>query len=452
MLWKMHKVLFKLKKKANNLFLDQKFSEILTGSAYALSAQVIATVAGTITSIIIARFYGAEILGILAVINSYLMLVTIFTVLGTDTSILRLIPEHITKYSVSSAFKVYLKTQYFVIGISGIISLILYLTSGFIADKIFSKPHLKSYFALAAFFIIFKSLMRLNTQAVRGVRRIKEFAFMQLLPSISKLLILVSISIFFYHKNLPIYAMFISFIITALVGAWIVNRSLKQQTSSNNTIYSMSIREILTISIPMLMTATMTFIIGQTGVIMLGIFRPEIEVGYYAVAVRLATLTTFILNAVNSMAGPKFSELYNAGKVDELFHVAKKSAKLIFYTTFPILLSLIFFGKPVIMLLYGEDFKVVYGAMVLLIMGQFINSISGATALFMNMTNNQIIFRNFVFIAALLNLFLNILLTPLYGLYGAAAAGMVSLTTWNVTTLYYIKRKYGKTIGYFPFF
>jgi O-antigen/teichoic acid export membrane protein len=107
----------------------------------------------------------------------------------------------------------------------------------------------------------------------------------------------------------------------------------------------------LAISFPMLMTATMAFVIGQTGVIMLGMFRSEAEVGYYAIAVKLGTLTAFILHAVNSMAAPRFSELFHSDKMDELFHVAKKSAKLIFWTTAPILLGLIVLGKPVLKIL-----------------------------------------------------------------------------------------------------
>jgi O-antigen/teichoic acid export membrane protein len=439
-----------IKQKYHNLVSDQKFSEILTGSAWALSARVIATGIGMITSIIIARCYGAEIMGIVAVLNSFLMLTTIFTVLGTNTSILRLIPEHLTNYSPTSAFKVYRKIQYFVAGISIISGSLLFIASGFVADTIFSKPHLQIYFALGSVFIIFKSLMDLNTQAVRGVRLIRVFAFMNLLPTLSKLAILIPITIFFYHQDNPIYALFASITITALVGVWIMDRVFKQKTRPEDILHPMPIKDILTISLPMLMTTTMAFVIGQTGVIMLGIFRPEAEVGYYSIAVRLATLTAFILNAVNSMAGPKFSELYYSDKMDELFYVAKKSAKIIFWTTIPILFFLIFLGKPFIALVYGPDFTVAYWAMVILILGQFINSISGATGLFMNMTGNQNMFRNLVFIAAMINISLNILFTPAYGIYGAAIAGMVSLMTWNLATLWYIKMKFGKTTGYFP--
>ena len=38
------------------------------------------------------------------------------------------------------------------------------------------------------------------------------------------------------------------------------------------------------------MTSGLNVLIGQAGVVMLGMFRTEAEVGYYAVAVRIATL------------------------------------------------------------------------------------------------------------------------------------------------------------------
>ena len=37
------------------------------------------------------------------------------------------------------------------------------------------------------------------------------------------------------------------------------------------------------------------------------------------------------------------------------------------------------------------------------------------------------------------------------GIIGAAFAGMVSLSFWNIYTLIYIKLKYGRSIGYLPF-
>jgi O-antigen/teichoic acid export membrane protein len=244
--------------------------------------------------------------------------------------------------------------------------------------------------------------------------------------------------------------MLASISITALAGTWIVDRVFKKKSAPDDTLHPMSIKKILTISFPMLMTSTMTFVIGQTGVIMLAIFRSDAEVGYYSVAVSLATLTGFVLRAINTIAAPKFSELFHSGRLDELFHVAQKSTKLIFWTTLPMLLTLLLLGKPILSLLYGPEFGVAYWAMVLLILGQFVNSISGSTGYFMNMTGNQNVLQNIIFTGAIINILLNILITPRLGLSGAAIAGMISLAFWNLYTLAYIKIKYGKSIGYLP--
>jgi len=439
-----------IKKKYHNLVSDQKFSEILTGSVWALSARVIATALGLAFSVIVARLYGAEVVGILAVINSFLMLATIFTVLGTPTSILRLIPEHLAKYSPTSAFKVYRKTQYMVIGISLATGAVFYLGANLIADKVFSKPHLSYYFALASVFIVFQSIMKLNTEAVRGLRLIKLFALMQLLPQTFNLIFLISVGLLWRAKDVPVYAVLLGSAATGIIGWFIMEFAFKKRMRPADNVSHMTGSAILSISLPMLMTATMTFLIGQTGVLMLGMFRSEAEVGYYAIAVKLASLTTFVLNAVNSMAGPKFSDLFYTHKMDELFHVAKKSAKLIFVTTTPILLCLMIFGKSILGKIFGQEFAIAYPALMLLVMGQFVNSVAGSSGTFLNMTGNQKIFRNIMIIAAGLNIGLNLWLIPSLGINGAAFTAMISLCFWNLTTLAYMKIKFGKTTGYFP--
>lgn len=438
------------KQKIHNLISDKKFSEILTGSVWTLSAQVIATCMAMTTNIIIARVYGADAMGAVAMINSFLMLVTIFTVLGTNTSIMRLIPEHIFKFSATSAFKVYRKTQYFIICNSIIIGGLFFFGSDLIANKVFSKPHLASLFALASVFIVFKSLVDFNTQSIRGLRLIRIFAFLRLLPAFSNLIALLVITYFIFNQNNPVYAIFASFMITALVGVFIMEREFKKKMGISDSVQEMPMKNILSISVPMLMTATMNFVIGQTGVILLGIFRSEAEVGYYAIAVKLATLTTFVLQAINSMAAPRFSELYHSGKIDELLYVAKKSAKLIFWTSAPILFVLLILGKFLLGLLFGQEFAIAYLALAFLVIGQFINSISGSTGLFMNMTGHEKQFRNIIAITSFINVALNLALIPNFGINGSAFAGMVSLSFWNICTLIYVKLKFGRSVGYFP--
>jgi len=438
------------KRKYTNLVSDARFSEILIGSIWALSARVVSMGLGLVFSVLVARLYGAGVVGIVAVIYSFLMLATIFTVLGTNTSILRLIPEHLAKYSPTSAFKVYRKTQYMVIGISLVTGALYFFGANFIAAKVFSKPHLSFYFALASCFVVFHSMAQLNTEAVRGLRLIRLFAVLLLLPQSFNLILLVGIGLFLPSKDVPIYAVLGGFALAGVTGWFIMEYAFKKRVAPTDIVHTISRRSILSISLPMLMTGTMMFLIAQTGVLMLGMYRSEAEVGYYAIAVKLATLTVFVLQAVNSIAGPKFSELYHSDRLDELFHVAKKSAKLIFYTTIPLLIGLIVFGKFILDMVFGTEFLCAYPALVLLALGQFVNAISGSSGMFLNMTGNQNVFRNIMVFAAVLNVTLNMLLIPNLGINGAAIASMVSLSFWNIATLVYIQIKYGKTTGYFP--
>lgn len=441
----------KVKGRLRGLTSDGQFAEILTGSAWALGAKVSASVLALATSAIVARVYGPETLGTLAVISSFLTLVTLFTVLGTNTSILRLIPEHLAKYSPSSAFKIYRKTQYFVAAISVVTASLLYCSSGFVAEAIFDKPYLKTYFALMAGFVVFKTLMLLNTNAVRGLRLFQSFAFMQLLPGLCNFVILILLTLSSKHHDNPIFALLASIGITAIVGGYIMDRAFKRRCSPTDPICPIALKSLLSISMPMLMTALMTYVIGQTGVIMLGILRPEEEVGYYAVAVQLASLTAFMLQAVNTMATPKYSELFHSNKIDELINVAQKTAKLIFWVAVPLLLILLLSGKFLLIQIYGAEFAVAYGAMIFLVVGQLINAMSGSTGPFMNMTNKHRELFYIKMLSAILNILLNTILIPKFGILGSAISAMISILAWNLSVLLYIKAKHGKSIAYIPF-
>jgi O-antigen/teichoic acid export membrane protein len=361
-----------------------------------------------------------------------------------------MIPEHLIKYSPTSAFKVYRKTQYIIISVSLVTGILFFLGANLIANKVFSKPHLSFYFALAACFVVFQSMTKLNTEAVRGLRLIKVFAVMLVLPQSFNLMFMATLWLLGPNKDVPVYAVLGGFTMTGIIGWIIMESAFKKRMGPNDTLHNMSGRNILSISLPMLMTTTMGFLIAQTGVVMLGMFRSEAEIGYYAIAVKLANLTAFVLQAINSMAGPKFSELFHSDKLDELFYVAKKSAKLIFFTTTPILAGLLVLGKPLLRIVFGHDFVVAYPALALLALGQFANCISGSSGMFLNMTGNQNVFKNIMIITAGLNISLNLLLVPRLGINGAAISAAVSLSFWNIASLVYMKIKFGKTTGYFP--
>jgi hypothetical protein len=61
-------------------FSDTRFSEILRGSIWALAARLLAAMLTLVVGVVVARGYGAGAMGVLATVQSYLALATIFTV------------------------------------------------------------------------------------------------------------------------------------------------------------------------------------------------------------------------------------------------------------------------------------------------------------------------------------------------------------------------------------
>lgn len=431
---------------------DERFGEILTGSAYALTARAGATLCGLALNVAVARWYGADMLGTVAVLHSFLLLSTTLTLLGTGTSMLRLLPEHEAKFSTASALGVYRRALGLVVATGLVLGLVLWLLAEPIAAVVFGKPYLSPWFALAAGFVVFDSLVSLSTATVRGLRRIGWYAVLLVAPPVVELVLLLAGRAWTAAREVPVYALLGSLLVVGLGGLVVVALVFRGRLKPGGLVVPISVSGLLSVSLPMLATAGLNLAMGQTAVVLLGMLRTEEEVGYFSVAVRLASVTIFMLLAINSMAGPKFSELFHSGRLDELFDVARRSARLVFWVTAPVLGVLVVGGRWILAGFFGPEFEAAYPALLMLVVGQFVNASTGSTGMFMNMTGLQKQFRNLVLVVFSVHLAGNLLLIPAWGITGAALTSMVTTSALNLATLQYIRRRYGQTVGYFPSF
>jgi len=426
------------------------FKEIVKGSVLTFFAKILATGFGLISSLIVARYYGADIVGIVALINSVITIFGVFALLGSNTAILRLIPEYVEKFSIASAYSVYKKVFSIVIFASIVCGIILFCLSNFIVENIFQKEYMYFFLMLAAPFLIIRSMVEFNAAALRGLQKINLFALTQLLPSIISLILLIVLTIFFYDEYNPVYVIYASGFITALIIVYMTFSLFKKLIVFDTKCVSITTSGLLSLSFPMFLTASMHLVISQTDTVMLGMMRSEAEVGVYAIVLKLALLTSFILTAINTMAAPKFSQLFHAGKMEDLKTVAQQSSQLIFWTTLPLILLYVFVGYY-ILYIFGESFTGGYYALVFLSIGQFVNAMAGSVGFFLNMTGNERMFQKIVFFGATLNIVLNLIFIPLYGINGAAISSMVSVSIWNIMSAIYVKKRFGFFISYIPF-
>ena len=449
-----------MEKRFQKALQDKDFAEILKGSVISFSLRFGGLAAGYLLTLVIANLFGAKGLGDYVLEIKVLRLFTLLAKLGLDTTSIRFIASFASQDKWTSIFK-FRKQVISILSISSVAaSLVMYFLAIPISDLINAKYE---YIQLNAFFVLPMTFFMLHYQSLRGLKRIAEFSFFyrmaQALFSVISIIILYQ---FFTTSDVPVYAYLISVLIVSLLSFisfryWLNKRSKGKESAEQEI---MSYSTLLKISIPLMFAQSVQFIMAWTDKLMLGaIDTPNVEngittnieeVGVYYTAFKLSMFAAVALMAINSIASPKFAEMFAKNDMEGLKKVIHQSTKMIFWSSAP--LVIIFFIFPEFFLgLFGEEFKIGVTAFIFLSCGRLISSFSGSVGNILQMTGNQNIYARILLFGAILNVLLNLILIPRYGINGAAIASMCSLTVWNLSMVLVVKKKFGFYTFYIPF-
>jgi O-antigen/teichoic acid export membrane protein len=171
---------------------------------------------------------------------------------------------------------------------------------------------------------------------------------------------------------------------------------------------------------------------NQSGVILLGLFRPQAEVGAYKVATSAATLALFGLQTANLILGPYIARLHTLGDHGRLQRLASVGAFASAALTFPIFLIFAMGGPWLLGWLYGPEYRSAYVPLLILGAGQMANALFGSVGQLLNMTGHERVAARWLAVAAGCNIALGVALVPWWGAIGAAVASVVSILVWNL--------------------
>jgi O-antigen/teichoic acid export membrane protein len=213
-----------------------------------------------------------------------------------------------------------------------------------------------------------------------------------------------------------------------------------------------SYKQIIQESIPLMLAGVATTLMGNVDVVMLKSMLNTEAVGIYDILIKVGTITTIVLMAVNAIAMPRFAELFGDEKNKDLEKVVRQTSTLIFWGTIPILIILFLFAKPILFFYFGDVADTVILSLRILLIGQMINTFCGSVGILLQMTNLQKYVQNILLIAVVLNIILNFILIPLYGILGAALSSAFSLSFWNIAGVIVANMKLKINTIYIPFY
>jgi len=450
-LWETNKilmvVLMKLKHtsymkmyKLNNLINDKDINEIISKGFSFMLIRILGLIAGYVFIYLVTKFYGASVYGLVALGFSLFIFSGIIGRMGIDINLVKFYSSDEHKNDNGLFYKVLLLS----LAVSSIIATVLYFGKGIVVYRLFKKPELDPYIFWVALAIPFWAAILICAGYLRARKKNRWFAFLNN-PGRFLLTILFLIVLWSFndsHMNV-IKAHTYGVMGLSILAFYQVVKSMGAISIKTKQKTGRFIKE----AYPMMLSTTMLILLGWMDTFVLGIYSGSDEIGIYNVALKIATLTSFALEAINSILAPKLAESFSKGEKQKFAKQVRISTKLNFFSTLAIVLVILPMHKWLLGI-FGEEFVVGSFILIILCIGQFINSFSGSVGIILQMTGNQKTYQNIVFVALALNILLNFVLIPKYGGLGAAIATASSMAVRNLLGATFLKKKMGITTYY----
>ena len=376
---------------------------------------------------LLARLVGVQYLGIYSLGNSITSIANVLGKAGTDVGLMRYVSMRDHKKDRDLIKNDILSTLKMGFVFSIVIMLSQIMLSRWLAENVFEASSLlRIVLIVYAVSIPFTALMTIATFATQGFQLLKYKVFVEYILNPTVLIVSMLFIYFTFSSEL---AIILPTLLTGIIGFMVANYFLKKIVGVNIlNIGNISFnKEILTYSLPIMFTMILGSLLHWMDILMLGYFTNIETVGLYHPAVRTAGLQQSILIAFAGIFAPMFSKYYAKKDIIGMHHIYKLVTRWILTLVIPVLILIILFSTK-IMLLFGADFIQSSNALIILSIGTSIFAIFGVSGTALVVSGYQKLNLVNALSATILNICLNIILIPKYGIMGAAWATLSSMT------------------------
>ena len=187
-----------------------------------------------------------------------------------------------------------------------------------------------------------------------------------------------------------------------------------------------------------IVSSLMVTIFAQTDKIMLKLMIDETAVGYYSAAVACAGMTSFIFSALIDSFRPV---IFECKKADDLLGYEKNIERLyciIIYLALLQSIAMTILSKFIITILYGKEFEQSILALQIIVWYSTFSYIGSVRNVWILGENKQKYLWLLNMGGALANIGLNFAFIPIWGIYGAALASLITQFFANIIMNYVV--------------
>jgi O-antigen/teichoic acid export membrane protein len=391
------------------------FQKYLKNTSWLFFGKIVSLGISFVTSIYVIRHLGPSNYGLLTFSVSFVGLFSFIASLGIDSVLYRELSKDLAKKDELLGTSLFLKLT------ASVTAMLLIIGSTYVMEI----DNLTRFLIIINSFTLFFASFTIVGYFFQAQVKAKY----QAIPLILVTLILnaLKVLVIFYDKGIIYFSFvfFLEYLLYAIINFIFYARS-------GNSFFDWTVKKDVAISLlrdswPLMLSSAFVVVYTRIDQVMLKFITNDFNVGVYDAAAKISEVWYFIPALIISSI---FPAIMNSKKVGETFFRKRlvKLYSLLFYMSLLAALPITFFSHFIIETIYGAEFIQAAGVLSIYVWAGVPIFLSMVLSTYLLAENRNIISFTSSFIGMVANIALNLWLIPLYGIYGAAVATLISYT------------------------
>jgi O-antigen/teichoic acid export membrane protein/capsular polysaccharide biosynthesis protein len=292
----------------------------------------------------------------------------------------------------------------------------------------------------SAMLLPFAGLYEVAFGALRACDRIKLSVLLdRVLRPLAQVVCMAGVALFDGSPTAMVFGWAGPFV-AAAVGAVVLVGQGKATAKLSGEMATVSNRQFWNYTTPRTIARTAQVLTQRIDVILLAGLASLEDAGIYGTVSRCMIAGVFVATAVQQVVQPRLRKLVVKGDIPSVKEMYGASTTWLVLATWPAFLTMAICA-PLVLKLFGERFERGAAALTILCLTMLVASACGLVDVVLLMLGRSWLSTVDVLVALALNVGLNILLIPHFGMVGAAIAWSVAILTTNLLPLWQVSRQ-----------
>ena len=391
-----------------------KYSKYIKNSGWLLLEKAVRFIIGFTISVLVVRYLGPKDYGLYSYLQSIIAILGVFVTLGLDGIVLKEISKN--EKELVKIFSISLILR-FLVSFIIIVGLYFYW--------LFYKSEDSFLLFIMGFIFVFESF-----SIFKVYFQYKILSKYEVIANLIALFFSSILKLLFIYYQLSLIYLIVIVIFDKAVYAITIFRFYKRFEEFKLVFDKEKAKYLLYLSWPLIFSTLSYIVYTKTDQIMIKHMIGDYEVGIYSVAVTLYNLPFILTTILSSTITPVLYKKFHQSK-DEYFNL---TLKVLSYTTlfaYILVAIYVFFGKEIILFLYGEKYIESYQILIILAFIIIVMFNSFLRSGYFILVNFQRTFMYINLFYTFLNIVLNYFFILRFGLMGAVYATFgVRMISW----------------------